>query len=175
MASSIGTWNTSSGLITSLSFSPSATLYSEPALCQGLDLGVPLPPLSPLSLPLRIPSPPPSLSQALSPEVLPPIGSTSTSQGQRTSRVQRSRPSNPYVALRFNLWRLLQRKMDQNLDIFEQVFRSVVKEYREEREHDVLGCQACFNIVGYCRKSCYNVLHPFHRCPPWLDCSCDKL
>ena len=50
--------------------------------------------------------------------------------------------------------------MDQNLDIFEQVFHSVVKEYWDGREHDVLGCQACFNVGGYCRKSCYNVLHP---------------
>ena len=31
------------------------------------------------------------------------------------------------------------------------------------------------DVVGYCRKSCYNVLHPFHRCPPCLDCSCDEL
>ena len=38
--------------------------------------------------------------------------------------------------------------MDQNLDIFEQVFRSVVKEYWDGREHDVLGCQACFNVGG---------------------------
>ena len=30
--------------------------------------------------------------------------------------------------------------MDQNLDIFEQVFCSVVKEYQDSREHDVLGC-----------------------------------
>ena len=65
--------------------------------------------------------------------------------------------------------------MDQNLDIFEQVFRSVVREYQDGREHDVLGCQACFDIVGYCRKSCYNVLHPFHRCLPCLDCPCNKL
>ena len=38
--------------------------------------------------------------------------------------------------------------MDQNLDIFEQVFRSVVKEYRDGREHSILGCRACFKVGG---------------------------
>ena len=65
--------------------------------------------------------------------------------------------------------------MDQNLDIFETVFHSVVKEYRDGGSYDVLGCQACFDVGGYCRKSYYNVLHPFHRCPPALNCSCDEL
>ena len=125
--------------------------------------------------PLEDAYPPPSSSQASSPEVLLWIGLTTSSRGQSTSHVQRSHPSNPYVALRFNLQRMLRKKMNQNLDIFEQVFRSVVIEYWDGREHDVLGYQACFNVGGYCRKSCYNVLHPFHRCPPALDCSCNKL
>ena len=137
--------------------------------------GVPLPPPSPLSLPLRNPSPQPSSSLGLLAEDCPPSELTTSLWGQSTSRVQRSRPSNPYVALHFDLQRSLRRKMDRNLDIFEQVFHSVVREYWEGREHDVLGCQACFNVGGYCRKSCYNALHPFHRCPPCLDCSCDKL
>ena len=36
--------------------------------------------------------------------------------------------------------------MDQNLDIFETVFHSVVKEYRDGGSYDVLGCQACFDV-----------------------------
>ena len=175
MLLSIGTLNTLLALITIPCFSPLGTLPSGPVLRQMLDQGVPLPLLSPLSLPLRMHTPPPSSSRALFPEVLPQTGLTTSSQGRSISRVQRLRPSNPYVALQFDLQRILRRKMDQNLDIFEQVFRSVVKEYRDGRGHDVLGCQACFDVGGYCRKSCYSVLHPFHRCPPALDCSCNKL
>ena len=175
MLSSIGTLNTLWGLTTTLYFSPSVIPSSGPVLRQTLDQGVPLPPPSPLSLPLRNPSPQPSSSLGSSAGDCLPPGLTTSLQGWLTSCVQRSWPSNPYVALRFNLCRMLRRKMDQNLDIFEQVFHSTVKEYRDGREHDVLGCQGCFNVEGYCRKSCYNVLHPFHRCPPALDCSCDEL
>ena len=175
MLLSVGTSNTSSELIIIPCCSPLGTLSSKPVLRQMLDQGVPLPLLSPLSLPSRMHTPPPSSSRGSSPKVLLLTGSTNSSRGRLTSRVQRSCPSNPYVALHFDLQRMLRRKMDQNLDIFEQVFHSVVKEYREGREHNVLGCQACFDVGGYCRKSCYNVLHPFHRCPPCLDCSCNEL
>ena len=38
--------------------------------------------------------------------------------------------------------------MDQNLDIFEQVFRSVVKEYWEGREHDVCQGLSTLDTIG---------------------------
>ena len=65
--------------------------------------------------------------------------------------------------------------MDQNPDIFEQVFCLVVKEYRDRGSHNALGCEACYDNGGFCRKSSYQPLHPFHRHLPCQECSCDKL
>ena len=50
--------------------------------------------------------------------------------------------------------------MDQNLDIFEQVFRLVVKEYQDGSSHNALGCEAWYDNRGFCMKSSYHPLHP---------------
>ena len=80
-------------------------------------------------------------------------GLMTSSQSWWTFHVQRLHPSNPYVALWFNLCWMLRKKIDQNLDIFEQVFHLVVKEYQDGGSYDVLGCQYYFQVGGYCQET----------------------
>ena len=155
MPSSTATWSISLGLTTIPSSSPSGRPYWEPVLRQTLDQGVSLPPSSPLSLPLRNPSPPPSSSQGLLVGDHPLPGLMTSLWSQSTSCVQRSHPSNPYLVLWFDLQRLLRKKMDQNLDIFEQVFCSVVKEYWDGGSHDVL-VMSCSSPLLYVTNVLYN-------------------
>jgi len=131
------------------------------SLRKGLDRGVALPP----ALPLRTVSLPPTLPQT---------GMRTSSPRGSTSRLQRSRPSDPYVALKFDIRRSLKKRMDRHPRYFDQVMREVMREYENGRSHNVLGCDDCYAVAGYCRQSSYHPQHPFHRCPlNGEECPCE--
>ena len=137
------------------------TSSTSSSLRKGLDQGVTLPP----ALSLRTVSLPPTLPQS---------GMRTSSPRGSSSRLQQSRPSDPYVALKFDICRSLKKRMDRHPRNFDQVLREVMREFENGRSHDVLECQNCYEASGFCRKSSYNPQHPFHRCPlSGEECSCE--
>jgi hypothetical protein len=142
-------------------------------LREGLDQGVSLPPVPPLSLSIPhgwIPQPstPP-------PRSVGPTRSSRSSRMRPTGSGQRCRPS--------RVQRLRMSAIADFVEIEEahgtweamQQLGEELEMHRIEVNHDVLGCQNC-NLLSsplqYCKRSRYHVDHPLHQCPLSQYCGC---
>ena len=141
------------------------------SLRQGLDQGLPLPPIppsSPCSLPSSIPPPSPPL-----PQYAGPICQGCSWRMRGSGSGQHCRPSQVQclrMALISDFWELEEAYGEHRAWVI----------LREELEmhcilvwHNVLGCQNCDltqQPVVYCRQSRHHPSHSLHVCPMTQSC-----
>ena len=143
------------------------------SLHQGLDRGLPLPPVPPSS-PFTLASSTPPLSPP-PPQYVGPICQGHSRRRRGTGSGQRCRPSR-VQRLRMALISNFQ-ELEEAYGEFQvwEILKEELEMHRILVYHNVLGCQNCDltqHPVVYCSQSRHHPSHSLHVCPMTQSCPC---